>query len=193
MKPVFDNDGLAETEGLVRVYYYDSVTKEYVGWSDEYINVGVSLPGFSTDIEPGEQVAGQVSVFDAEGWIFMPDQRGTVVYSTDDLRESVVDYIGDIRPGFTQLVPATRFDKWVGEKWVTDTAEESAAFLLEASNKKAALIAEASSMIAPLVDAKDGGYIDDADLPVLTALQKYRYALTKVDPAKPVWPDKPTV
>lgn len=193
MKPVFDNDGLAETEGLVRVYYYDSVTKEYVGWSDEYINVGVSLPGFSTDIEPGEQVAGQVSVFDGESWDFLPDHRGTVVYSTADLRESVVDYIGDIRPGFTQLVPATRFDKWNGENWVTDKEAEAAAALLAFNNKKAALIAEASALIAPLLDAKDGGYIDDADLPVLTALQKYRYALTKVDPAKPVWPDKPTV
>ncbi|CNI78844.1 tail assembly chaperone gp38 [Yersinia pekkanenii] len=30
-------------------------------------------------------------------------------------------------------------------------------------------------------DAKDGGYIDDEDIPRLTAWQKYRYTLTKVD------------
>ncbi|MDU1700615.1 MAG: tail fiber assembly protein, partial [Citrobacter freundii] len=43
-----------------------------------------------------------------------------------------------------------------------------------------------------LKDASDGGYIDDADRPILIAWQKYRYDLTKVDLAKPVWPTKPT-
>lgn len=191
MIPEFDEFGLATASGDIRVYYYDSITREYTGWSDEFINVGVSLPGFSTDIEPGGQVAGQASVFDGDGWKFMADHRETSVYSTADLRESVVDYIGDIRPGFTLLVPATRFDKWDGESWVTDKEAESAAELIAFNNKKSALIAEASAMIAPLLDAKEGGYIDDADLPVLTDLQKYRYALTKVDPAKPVWPEKP--
>lgn len=60
-----------------------------------------------------------------------------------------------------------------------------------ATQKKGWLIAEASAVIAPLLDAKDGSYIDDADLPVLVEWQKYRYALTKVDPSKPVWPAKP--
>ncbi|EPP4481388.1 tail fiber assembly protein, partial [Salmonella enterica subsp. enterica serovar Montevideo] len=44
-----------------------------------------------------------------------------------------------------------------------------------ASGKKIALLAEASSVIAPLRDALDGGYIDDADKPKLIAWQKYRY------------------
>ena len=60
-----------------------------------------------------------------------------------------------------------------------------------AEEKKVALIAEATQIIAPLKDALDGDYIDEADKPRLVAWQKYRYALTKVDPAKPVWPDKP--
>lgn len=60
-----------------------------------------------------------------------------------------------------------------------------------ATAKKAEMLAEASAFIAPLKDALDGGYIDDADKPTLVAWQKYRYDLTKVDPAKPVWPEKP--
>lgn len=60
-----------------------------------------------------------------------------------------------------------------------------------ATAKKAALLAEATDFIAPLRDALDGGYIDDADKPKLVAWQKYRYDLTKVDPTKPVWPAKP--
>ena len=61
-----------------------------------------------------------------------------------------------------------------------------------AMQQKTMLLAEASAVIGPLKDASDGGYIDDADRPILIAWQKYRYDLTKVDPAKPVWPTKPT-
>jgi hypothetical protein len=60
-----------------------------------------------------------------------------------------------------------------------------------ALQKKTILISEASVAIAPLKDASEGGYIDDADNPKLAAWQKYRYELTKVDPEKPVWPTKP--
>lgn len=57
--------------------------------------------------------------------------------------------------------------------------------------KKAALIAEASAVIAPLKDAYDGNYIEDVDKPRLVAWQRYRYALTQVDTANAVWPEKP--
>lgn len=57
--------------------------------------------------------------------------------------------------------------------------------------KQVALINEASQIIAPLKDALDGGYIAEEDKSKLIEWQKYRYTLTKVDPAKPSWPDKP--
>ncbi|STH05040.1 tail fiber assembly protein from lambdoid prophage [Escherichia coli] len=44
MKPVFDENGLATVPGDMRCFYYDAVTSEYTGWSDEYINTGVSMP-----------------------------------------------------------------------------------------------------------------------------------------------------
>ncbi|WP_145592108.1 tail fiber assembly protein [Yersinia rochesterensis] len=53
--------------------------------------------------------------------------------------------------------------------------------ILLAQHKKAELIAEAAEVIDPMRDAKDGGYIDDEDIPRLAAWQKYRYGLTKVD------------
>lgn len=61
----------------------------------------------------------------------------------------------------------------------------------DAVSKKSSLIAYATHIIDPLKDAFDGDYIDDADKPKLTAWQKYRYALTKVDSANPVWPEMP--
>lgn len=75
--------------------------------------------------------------------------------------------------------------------WVTPpppTVEELQAGVQAKIN---ALRAEADSVISPLKDALEGGYIDDADKPKLTAWQKYRYALTKVDLANPVWPEMP--
>ncbi|HDT4530911.1 TPA: tail fiber assembly protein, partial [Enterobacter chengduensis] len=46
MKPVFDKDGLATEPGNIRCFYYNPETGEYSGWSDEYINLGVSMPGY---------------------------------------------------------------------------------------------------------------------------------------------------
>lgn len=63
----------------------------------------------------------------------------------------------------------------------------------QAAHKRTSLISEASAIIAPLADAKAGGYIDDGDIPRLEQWQRYRYELTKVDPENPAWPDQPTV
>ena len=191
MKPVFGEDGHATSPGEIRAYYFDHITGEYTCWSDEFINIGVSMPGCSTDIAPGEEVAGFAQVFTGQGWEEQEDHREKTVYSTSDRKPSVVDYIGPVREGFTLVAPLTQFDKWIDGKWVTDASEQNESITLSNTQQKAALILEASSYIAPLVDARDGGYIDDADVPVLAAWQKYRYALTKVDPAKPLWPERP--
>ena len=191
MKPVFGEDGHATSPGEIRAYYFDHITGEYTCWSDEFINIGVSMPGCSTDIAPGEEVAGFAQVFTGQGWEEQEDHREKTVYSTSDRKSSVVDYIGPVREGFTLVAPLTQFDKWIDGKWVTDASEQNESITLSNTQQKAALILEASSYIAPLVDARDGGYIDDADVPVLAAWQKYRYALTKVDPAKPLWPERP--
>ena len=59
MKPVFDENGLATVPGNMRCFYYEAVTYEYTGWSDEYINTGVSMPACSTGIDPGEYIPGR--------------------------------------------------------------------------------------------------------------------------------------
>lgn len=191
MKPVFGEDGHAAEAGTIRAYYFDHATGEYTGWSDEFINIGVSMPGSSTDIEPGEEAPGFALVFTGTLWEMKEDHRGEKVYSTSDRKVSVVDYIGPVREGFTLVAPLTQFDKWIDGKWITDASEQNESITVSNTQQKAVLIFEASNYIAPLVDARDGGYIDDADIPVLAVWQKYRYALTKVDPAKPVWPARP--
>lgn len=148
MKPVFDESGLAITAGDIRCFYYDSLTFEYTGWSDEYIHVGVSMPGRSTDIDPGDKVAGEVSVFKNGMWVREADHRGEVVYSTADGMASTVDYIGEIKPGFTKLMPVTRFDKWDGEKWVTDADAQHSAAVDAAEARRQSLIGAAMDSIS---------------------------------------------
>ncbi|WP_250309003.1 tail fiber assembly protein [Escherichia coli] len=136
MKPVFDENGLAIQSGDVRCFYYDSATGEYTGWSDEYINIGVSMPGNSTDIDPGEDVPCEVAVFGGEEWSWQEDHRGETVFSTADSSHVTVDYIGEIRDGFTTAAPATPYDKWDGEKWITDIEVQHAANVVTAEAEK---------------------------------------------------------
>lgn len=49
--------------GDMRCFYYNAVTYEYTGWSDEYINTGVSIPACSTGIDPGENILGSGSIY----------------------------------------------------------------------------------------------------------------------------------
>ncbi|MDX7147602.1 tail fiber assembly protein [Citrobacter portucalensis] len=191
MTLTFDNNGHAENAGELRVYYFDGNTKEFVGWSDEHIAAGVSLPGNSTDVAPEIEADGFVSVFTGAQWEQREDHRKQTVYRTDNRTPVVVDYIGKIKDGYTLIKPSTSFDKWDGTQWVLDADAKHIADVAANAEKKSALLTEASQVIAPLKDALDGDYIDDSDKPVLTAWQKYRYELTKVDPVNPVWPSKP--
>ncbi|MBJ9836154.1 tail fiber assembly protein [Citrobacter freundii] len=136
MKPVFDKNGLAIEAGNVRCYYYDDVTFEYMGWSDEYINPGVSMPGHSTDIDPGEEITGEIAVFIGDGWRQEEDHRGEVIYSTDNGTASTVDYIGSIPDGYTSIAPSTPYDTWNGEEWITDVDTQHTADVAEADVEK---------------------------------------------------------
>ncbi|EFK6609437.1 TPA: tail fiber assembly protein [Escherichia coli] len=147
MKPVLDDNGLATYAGNIRCYYYDELTGEYTGWSDEFINVGVSMPGNSTDIDPGEDISGKVSVFSGDGWNWQEDHRGNTVYSTEEGAASVVDYIGEIKEGFTAIAPGTKYDKWDGEKWVTDSEAQHIADVATAEAEKQARIDQANNYI----------------------------------------------
>lgn len=144
MKPVFDETGLAIGAGDIRCFYYDSVTSEYNGWSDEFINIGVSMPGNSTDIDPGEDIAGKVAVFTDGVWKLKEDHRGQTVWSTNDGRAAIVDYIGEIKPDFTTMSPSTPFDIWDGVKWVTDTDAQQASDVATADAEKQSRIDQAN-------------------------------------------------
>ncbi|CAH5914577.1 Prophage tail fiber assembly protein TfaE [Enterobacter cloacae] len=194
MKPVFDENGLATEPGDIRCYYYDAVTFEYMGWSDEYINIGVSMPGDSTDIEPGDEVAGKVAIFQSGGWVLNEDHRGETVYSTADASASTVDYIGPIKDGYTSVTPSGPYQKWDGKKWVTDTDAQHAADVKAGDKQKAALLVEAQETISFWQTELQLGIISDEDKASLIAWMKYIKAVQAVDTSKApdiTWPVPP--
>ncbi|HEM8615245.1 TPA: tail fiber assembly protein [Citrobacter amalonaticus] len=184
MKPVFDENGLATQSGDIRCFYFDSVTGEYTGWSDEFINVGVSMPGDSTDIDPGEAVAGKVSLFTGTDWQLEEDHRGVTVYSLENKTPSVVDYIGPVRDGFVVVAPTSPFDKWDGEKWVTDTEAQQAAAKAEAELQRQQLISSAMQSISIIqLKLQAGRALSDAEKNKLNATLDYIDAVTATDTA----------
>lgn len=195
MKPVFDENGLATEPGEMRCFYFDEFTSEYTGWSDEYIHFGVSMPGYSTDINPGDEVDGEVAVFTGGAWIQQEDHRGSVVYSTADGLESVVDYIGDIKSGFTQLMPVTRFDKWDGVTWVTDNTAAHVADIAAAEAQRQQLLVVAQQRITVWqTKLLMGRKLTENESNQLNIWMDYIDALEAVDVSTAPsieWPDKP--
>lgn len=196
MKPVFDENGLATEPGEIRCYYYDAVTFEYMGWSDEYINLGVSMPGHSTDVEPVGVMEGYVAVFNDPGWLQEEDHRGDTVYSTIDGMPYVVDYIGKIKDGYTTAAPSGPYQKWDGQKWVTDTDAQHAADVEAADQQKAKLLLEAQETISFWKTELQLGIISDEDKASLITWVNYIKAVKAVDTSTApniIWPTPPAV
>lgn len=191
MKPVFDNNGLAIQSGDMRCFYYDGITGEYTDWSDEFISIGVSMPGNSTDIDPGDESSGEVAVFTNDSWEWKADHRGTTVYSTEDGTTSTIDYIGEIKDGYTEKAPGTPYDKWDGSEWLTDADAQHAAAVVEAEAKQSALRTVADNEIEWRQDAVDVGIATEEETAALAEWKKYRVLLMRVDTADPDWPTLP--
>ncbi len=196
MTVIFDNAGHATEAGIIRVFHYVTETGEYWTWSDEYIPVGVSIPGSSTLIDPGEDIAGHVWVFDGSAWVSKEDHRGEAVYSTETGAEVIVKYIGVIKDGFTTSAPVTPYDKWDGTQWVTDADAKHAADVSAAVQKKNALRSTADDEIAWLQDAVDAGIATDEETALLAAWKAYRVQLMRIktDIAPDIdWPTPPVL
>ena len=173
MKPVFDENGLATVPGDMRCFYYDAETSEYTGWSDEYINTGVSMPACSTE----------------------EDHRNETVYSIENGAAVTVDYIGAIKNGYVTLSPLTPYDKWDGEKWVTDTEAQHGAAVEAAEAQRQSLIDAAMASISLIqLKLQAGRKLTQAETTRLNAVLDYIDAVTATDTSTApdvIWPELP--
>ena len=112
----------------MKIYNYDEETKEYISTEEAQespLEEGVYLfPPHTTTIKPN-LVDGYVSIFDEakQKWNNVIDNRGTTVYNILGGSPSIVDYLGEIKEGFTLVEPTGIYDvNFVDGKWVTDRA-----------------------------------------------------------------------
>lgn len=145
-KVTLDKNGLAKSAGILTVYNFNAVSGEFTGSSDEFFAQSVGLPANACITAPPATEAGHVALYRDGSWLAVADHRGETVYSVTDGEAVLIDAPGDYPADTTPLKPATAWDKWDGQKWVTDPAKEKAASIKAAKERQAALISEANSI-----------------------------------------------
>ena len=125
-------------------------------------------------------------------WVQVADHRGKTVYNTETKESFKIDYLGEIKAGFTLLEPF-QFSKWDGKKWVLDEDEQNAFKIKQNKSLKNSLLNEANENISILQDAIDLEMSEDGDEEKLKAWKKYRVLLNRIDASdiNVIFPEKP--
>ncbi|MIB49132.1 tail fiber assembly protein, partial [Escherichia coli] len=143
----------------------------------------------------GENIPGKVAVFTGKGWSHEEDHRNETVYSTENGAAVTVDYIGAIKDGYVTLSPLTPYDKWDGEKWVTDTEAQHSAAVDAAEAQRQSLIDAAMASISLIqLKLQAGRKLTQAETTRLNAVLDYIDAVTATDTSTApdvIWPELP--
>lgn len=195
-KATLNKNGIATKAGDITVFNYDGDTREYLSSSVEFLPVGVGIPAHSCTDEPGDIRSGFAvcRTVDFTVWEYVADHRGETVWETETGEPMSITLPGDYPPGTTTLEPDTPYDKWDGDKWVTDDAAKKSADVKAADLQKTTLIQRAGENISPLQDAVDLGMATDEEKSRYDAWRKYRVLLTRVDTSLAPdisWPEPP--
>ncbi|ELN4577308.1 tail fiber assembly protein, partial [Escherichia coli] len=138
---------------------------------------------------------GKVAVFTGKGWSHEEDHRNETVYSIENGAAVTVDYIGAIKDGYVTLSPLTPYDKWDGEKWVTDTEAQHSAALDAAEAQRQSLIDAAMASISLIqLKLQAGRKLTQAETTRLNAVLDYIDAVTVTDTSTApdvIWPELP--
>ncbi|EKQ5182577.1 tail fiber assembly protein, partial [Escherichia coli] len=149
----------------------------------------------STGIDPGEYIPGRVAVFTGKGWSHEEDHRNETVYSIENGAAVTVDYIGAIKDGYVTISPLTPYDKWDGEKWVTDTeAQHSAAVDAAEAQRQSLIDATMASISLIQLKLQAGRKLTQAETTRLNAVLDYIDAVTATDTSTApdvIWPELP--
>ncbi|EKR9804133.1 tail fiber assembly protein, partial [Escherichia coli] len=137
----------------------------------------------------------RVAVFTGKGWSHEEDHRNETVYSTENGAAVTVDYIGAIKDGYVTLSPLTPYDKWDGEKWVTDTEAQHDAAVEAAEAQRQSLIDAAMASISLIqLKLQAGRKLTQAETTRLNAVLDYIDAVTATDTSTApdvIWPELP--
>ncbi|GAL59068.1 tail fiber assembly protein homolog TfaE [Pseudescherichia vulneris NBRC 102420] len=191
-----NSDFIATVSGDMTVFNYDGETREYLSSSKEYLPVGVGLPANSCSDAPGKSKMGFAisRTVNSTSWEYVPDHRGETVYSTKSGEAITIYLLGEYPINTTKLAPATPYDTWNTNEWVTDAEAQHAADVEKAEQKQSALLAEAQKTISLWQTELQLDIISDKDKISLILWLTYIKELQSLDPdAAPniKWPIPP--
>ncbi|HCN2480972.1 TPA: tail fiber assembly protein [Escherichia coli] len=194
---VLNNEFIATQAGNITVYNYDGETREYIFTSTEYLAVGVGIPACSCLDAPGAYKAGYAICRSADfnSWEYVPDHRGEIVYNTETGDAKEITAPGDYPENTTTIAPLTPYDKWDGEKWVTDTEAQHCAAVEAAEAQRQSLIDAAMASISlMMLKLQAGRQLTQAEITCLNAVLDYIDTVTATDTSTApdvIWPELP--
>ncbi|UBF36521.1 tail fiber assembly protein [Escherichia coli] len=192
-----DENGFATEAGFITVYNYNGETMEFTSASLEYLPVGVGVPGNSCVDAPISKKDGFAvcRTADLTGWEYVADHRGETVYSTATGKPVTISQLGEYPEGTTTIAPLTPYDKWDGEKWVTDTEAQRSAAVDAAEAQRQSLIDAAMASISLLqLKLQAGRKLTQAETTRLNAVLDYIDAVIATDTSNApgvIWPVPP--
>ncbi|EEW2356644.1 TPA: tail fiber assembly protein [Escherichia coli] len=194
-----DENGFATEAGFITVYNYNGETMEFTSASLEYLPVGVGVPGNSCVDAPISKKDGFAvcRTADLTGWEYVADHRGETVYSTATGKAVTISQLGEYPEGTTTIAPLTPYDKWDGEKWVTDTEAQYSGAVDAAEAQRQSLIDAAMASISLIqLKLQAGRKLTQAETTRLNAVLDYIDAVTATDTSTApdvIWPELPEV
>ena len=125
-------------------------------------------------------------------WVQVADHRDKKVYNIETKELFKIDYLGEIKEGFTLLEPF-QFSKWDGKKWILDEGAQTVFKTKQNKSLKNSLLNEANENISILQDAIDFDMAEDGDEEKLKLWKKYRILLNRIDASdiNVIFPEKP--
>ena len=190
---VLGNSGLTISEGWVVVYNVDA-KGEFLQATYQYLPIGVGLPANAYLEAPQSVKDNQAIIHDGQQWIYPKDLRGTKIYSIETGAETILQEVGEIPDGFTELKPTSEFDSWDGKKWQFDKNKQHQYEVNQASIKKNQFLAEAASQLSYLQDAIDSQIASEQETQLLVEWKKYRVLVNRIDIEQAPnieWPNQP--
>ncbi|MEW3208560.1 tail fiber assembly protein, partial [Escherichia coli] len=158
---------------------------------------GVGTPAHSCADAPPEAMPGYVicRTSTLDGWEYVPDHRGETVYSTENGNPVQITQPGDYPEGTTTKQPATPWDTWNGEAWVTDTERQQAEELEVARQQRQERVDQAMKSI-DLINLKlrAGRSLTPEETAKLNAVLDYIDELNALDIStgpEITWPETP--
>ena len=188
---------IATMAGEITVYNFDVMSREYISASTEYLAIGVGIPAYSCLDAPGAYKAGYAICRSADfnSWEYVPDHRGEIVFSTETGESKEITAPGDYPENTTTIAPLTPYDKWDGEKWVTDTEAQHGAAVEAAEAQRQSLIDTAMASISLIqLKLQAGRKLTQTETTRLNAVLDYIDAVAATDTSTApdvIWPELP--